>query len=101
MLLRLPNRPQERKAVILDGMTKAAQNAKELTSRLLAFARKQPLRVEPLDPNHVIAGLADLLRQSVGEKVAIALDLAPDAWPIETDRNQLELALLNLAFLDR
>lgn len=68
-----------------------------LTRRLLAFARRQPLSPSAVDIDVFIRDLADLIEYSVGQGVAVVLDLdAPDicAW---VDRGQLENALLNLA----
>lgn len=70
-----------------------------LTSRLLAFARKEAPASRVLDPNAVIEHVVDILRVSVGSGVEIALALAPatDIWPVEADPTQLDLVLINLA----
>jgi len=96
-LLRLPNLPQERKAIVLDGMTKAAQNAKELTSRLLAFARKQALQPVAFNLNERFAGMSELLRHTLGSRIRVENDFAPDLWPVHADPSQFEVAVLNLA----
>ncbi len=79
---------------------KAAQESAErgaaLTKRLLAFARRQELHPEAICPDELIEGLAEMLRRSVGPTIAIDLDLAGDLSLIRADRNQVELALLNL-----
>ena len=75
----------------------AAERGATLTRRLLAFARRQPLSPSAVDVDVFIRDLADLIEYSVGQGVAVVLDLdAPDicAW---VDRGQLENALLNLA----
>jgi signal transduction histidine kinase/ActR/RegA family two-component response regulator len=79
------------------GMARAVTSGQQLTRKLLAFARRQPLRLEALDLAETLPGIADLLRLSVGSRVAIAVDLAPDTPAVRVDRSEFELALLNLA----
>ncbi|MBK3773740.1 PAS domain S-box protein [Azospirillum brasilense] len=73
-----------------------ATRAAGLTQRLLAFARRQPLRPDATEPGALVEGMEDLLRRTVGEQVSIATDCPPDVWPAWCDSNQLEIALLNL-----
>ena len=47
------------------------QRAAQLTQKLLAFSRRQPLSPRPVDANRLIAGMSDLLRRSLGEKIDI------------------------------
>ena len=75
----------------------AAERGATLTRRLLAFARLQPLTPSAVEIDAFIRDLADLIEYSVGQSVAVELDLnAADAcaW---VDRGQLENALLNLS----
>ena len=80
-----------------DNAMSGAQRAATLTQRLLAFARRQPLAPKPLDPNHLVEGMSDLMRRTLGEAVSVDIRLAADLWKVEADANQLENALLNLA----
>ena len=73
------------------------ERGKKLTGQLLAFARRQPLTVARLDINGLLRRMAELLTQTVGSKVRVVNDLAPDLWPVDTDATQLELAVINLA----
>ena len=75
----------------------AADRASSLTSRLLAFSRKQALEPTPTDLNVLVRNMADLLHRTLGEQVELESVLAPRIWSVETDQNQLESALLNLA----
>ncbi len=75
----------------------AALRGADLTRRLLAFARKQPLKPECVALNELIAGLAKLLGRTLGEHIEIELALAPDIWEITVDPFQLESAITNLA----
>lgn len=67
-----------------------------LTARLLSFARRSSLSPETLDLNERVLGLADLLRRSLGESVALQLALAPGLWPVTIDAAFAESALMNL-----
>jgi PAS domain S-box-containing protein len=79
------------------GAMAAANRAAALTHRLLAFSRRQPLDPRPVLANPLIASMEDLLRRTMGERVALDLNLAPDLWPTLCDPHQLENAVLNLA----
>ena len=79
------------------GAMRGAQRAAALTSRLLAFSRRQPLDPKPLDVNKFLAGAADFLQRSLGETIDVEGVGAAGVWQIEADPNQLESALVNLA----
>ena len=81
----------------MDAASTSAQRAAALTHRLLAFARRQSLDIKPQDVNALVAGLEDMLRRTLGEKITFETVLKPDVWPALTDTNQLESAILNLA----
>ena len=75
----------------------SANRASALTHRLLAFSRRQPVDPRPLDANHLIAAMEELLRRSLGQTVHMSVVRDEDLWPIRCDPNQLENTLLNLA----
>jgi signal transduction histidine kinase/ActR/RegA family two-component response regulator len=75
----------------------AAHRGAELTRRLLAFARKQPLQPRPTDINALVMESAKLLRPTLGEQVDIETRLEGDIWPALVDPSQLATALVNLA----
>jgi signal transduction histidine kinase/CHASE3 domain sensor protein/ActR/RegA family two-component response regulator len=85
-------------AAIAKMIDEAAERAAELTRRLLAFSRRQPLQPRATDLNALIVDSARLLRPAVGEPIEVVLELEPEAWPALVDPNQLTTALLNLAF---
>ena len=68
-----------------------------LTSRMLSFARKQELRSEQVDLRSLVIGMTELLERSLGAMVTIETCFAERLPFVETDPNQLEAALLNLA----
>ena len=75
----------------------AAKRGATLTSRLLAFARRQPLSPSAVAVDAFIRDLADLIEYSVGQGVAVKFDLNAGGACAWVDRGQLENALLNLA----
>lgn len=81
----------------LQSATAAAERGARLTQQLLAFARRQPLAPQPTDVAKLLSDLADLLRHSLGERIAIELAMADDPWNARIDPSQLENAILNLA----
>ncbi len=74
-----------------------AERAATLTSRLLAFARRQPLKPEPIDANKLATGLNDLLQRTLGERIALETVSTPGLWLAKADRAELESALVNVA----
>jgi PAS domain S-box-containing protein len=74
----------------------AARRAATLTHRLLAFARRQTLDPKPTDVNHLIAGMEELIRRTMGLSIEIEVVGAVGLWLTLVDPNQLENALLNL-----
>ena len=81
----------------LSNARRGAQRAAALTSRLLAFSRRQALDPKPMDVNKFLSGAADFLQRSLGEKIQIETVGAAGLWNVEVDHNQLESALVNLA----
>jgi len=85
----------------LNNAIRGAQRAASLTSRLLAFSRRQPLDPKPLDVNKFLSGSAEFLQRSLGELVHVEVVGAAGLWQIEVDANQLETALVNVAINSR
>ncbi len=80
----------------IDSALQGAERAAQLTSRLLAFARRQPLAPAALDVNRLVAGMSELLRRTIGETIRFETVLAGGLWPAFIDAGQLENALVNL-----
>jgi PAS domain S-box-containing protein len=87
----------EKHARYLDTIISTVDRATTLTSHLLAFGRRQPLKPESIDVNLHLDAFAEVLSRTIGSTIEVSLDLAPDAWQIEADGTQLETALLNAA----
>jgi signal transduction histidine kinase/ActR/RegA family two-component response regulator len=74
----------------------AAARGADLTQRLLAVARKQPLQPREVDVNKLVMEATNLLRPTLGEHVEVRMTLA-DVSPALIDPSQLTNAILNLA----
>lgn len=74
----------------------ASGHGAELTSRLLSFARKQPLAPRALKIDEQLARAATLMSRVLPENIAIGIESAQGLWHIEADAGQLESALVNL-----
>ncbi|MEN3974894.1 ATP-binding protein [Emcibacter sp. SYSU 3D8] len=74
----------------------AAERGADLTHRLLAFSRRQPLAPVVVDPNQLVAGLEGLLRRTLHENIDIELVRGAGLWKAVVDRSQLENAVINI-----
>ena len=95
MELKLPQESPLRR--LAQNAQSAVQRGAALTQRMLAFARKQELRVAPVDIVSLVANMTELLRRSLGPQVNIRTMFPTALNAVKTDANQLELALMNLA----
>jgi two-component system NtrC family sensor kinase len=80
----------------LSNALNGAERAAELTHRLLAFSRRQPLNPKSVDANQLISRASDLLSRSLGERVEILTVRSAGLWLTEADPAELEAALINL-----
>lgn len=84
-------------AKFIEAAIDAANRAANLTARLLAFSRQQPLAPQIVDTNRLLTGMSDLLRRALGETIRIETVLAGGLWKTHADPSQIENAILNLA----
>jgi signal transduction histidine kinase len=75
--------------------TGAVQRGAQLTSQLLAFARRQQGAPRPTDLNQLIAELAALVASALGRRIRVETQLGERLWPVAVDRSQMEAAILN------
>jgi two-component system, cell cycle sensor histidine kinase and response regulator CckA len=80
----------------LDSIEEAAQRAAELTRKLLAFSRKQVLRVQPLDLGAAVNDFLGVLRRVVGEGIELEVRRPAEPLVVVADVLQIEQVLLNL-----
>ena len=75
----------------------ATRLGSQLTNRLLAFSRRQPLSPQVVNLNTLVVGMSELLQRSLGGSVRVNLVLGRGLWDTLVDPGQVENALLNLA----
>jgi PAS domain S-box-containing protein len=92
----LPLDDEGRRADVAE-IRKAADRSAALTRSLLAFARRELIRPQPLDLNEVIRDTERVLRPALGESITIETRLEADEPTVFADRGRLEQVLLNLA----
>jgi PAS domain S-box-containing protein len=73
------------------------ERGRQLTRRLLDFARRGDGAAAMVDVREVIVGVEPLLRRLIGNTVAVELALAAEPLPATIQVGQLEQALINLA----
>jgi PAS domain S-box-containing protein len=81
----------------LDTILASADRAAILVRSLLAFSRKQNLRIEPVDLNHIIVHLNTLLLRIIEENIELKIVTSPEVLTIMADAGQMEQVLMNLA----
>jgi PAS domain S-box-containing protein len=81
---------------LVDAAIRATQRGAELTSKLLAFSRRQVLQPTVVDLGVLLRSLTGMLRRTLDQRIAIELDVAVNLQ-CTVDPTQLESALLNIA----
>lgn len=80
----------------VENAIQGAQRGATLTQRMLAFARRQELKMEPVDVVQSVGDMGDLLRSALGPSVLLTTRFSPSLPMVRTDKAQFESALLNL-----
>ncbi|HEY6524502.1 MAG TPA: PAS domain S-box protein, partial [Solirubrobacteraceae bacterium] len=81
----------------LGEVARATRQASDLTHQLLAFARQETVRSEPVSLNDVVADMGELIARTIGEHVQLETELAPGLAHVHADPGQIGQVLLNLA----
>jgi PAS domain S-box-containing protein len=87
----------EREQRLIAGALQSAERAKTLVQRLLAFARRQPLKPIAVDVPGLVRGIGSLIASTIGPQIHVVVDVTTELPPAIADPNQLEMALLNLS----
>jgi len=82
---------------LVGAAARAARRGAELTSKLLAFSRRQVLQPSPVDVRALLQSLADMLSRTLDQRIRISVEVAADCPSVLADPGQLESALLNIA----
>lgn len=94
-LLKMPGLTPEKRERYIDAISETADRAAALTSQLLAFARRQPLKPEIFAVGERVATMSQMIETSVGPLIRVSIDAAVGGT-VSADLNQFETALLNL-----
>ncbi len=86
----------ERMMRLITRAISAVQRGSQLTSRLLAFSRRQRLAARPIDINALLRDMITLAVSTLGRRVQVEAELLEDLWPAMVDPSQVEAAVLNL-----
>ena len=81
----------------VENAIQGAQRGAALTQRMLAFARRQELKMGAVDVAQSVRDMSDILERSLGPSVFVTTRFPPSLPLVRTDKAQLESALLNLA----
>ena len=82
---------------LVGAATRASRRGAELTSKLLAFSRRQVLQPAAVDVTALLQSLAGMLRRTLDQRIEIRVETQPGCPPVQADPGQLEAALLNIA----
>ncbi|HMN87066.1 MAG TPA: PAS domain S-box protein, partial [Bauldia sp.] len=75
----------------------AAMSGADLTRRLLAFARREPLDPQVVDVNQIAGSTVRLLRRMLDPMIGVSFSPGGDLWPVVVDPAQLASSITNLA----
>jgi len=95
--LRMPNLSDERRQRYMTAVSETVERASKLTSQLLAFARRQPLKPEIIDVGKQVQSLGDMLETVTGARIHVKVQLCDRPCYIRADLSQFETALINMA----
>lgn len=80
----------------LDQILNSAERAKNLTSNLLVFSRKQIINMQPFSLNKHLLQIYQLLKRIVREDIELNLECCQDEQFVFADRNQIDQVVMNL-----
>jgi hypothetical protein len=81
----------------LEQVQQAAERGARLTRQLLAFGRREVVRPQVFDVNHIIDDVERMLTGTLGAHVRLTTSTAPDLWAVTADPGRIEQVLVNLA----
>jgi len=82
---------------ILASALRAVGRGAGLTRKLLAFAGRQRLNPQAIDPRKLLNELGPILDRTLGETITVEVDCADDLPNVFVDPGELDTAILNLA----
>lgn len=82
---------------LIDRIRRAGDRGAELTHRLLAYSRRQPLQPIVVNVNDLVKDTGKTLERMLGETITVDISPSASLWPTVADPGQLENVILNLA----
>jgi PAS domain S-box-containing protein len=79
----------------------ASERAASLTKQLLAFGRKQVASQRPIDLNHLVSNMSEMLTRLLGEDVSLQINFNGEPAVVEADPGMMEQIILNLSVNSR
>lgn len=96
-LLEISNKLHEDLKPMVAEIASAVDKASQLTHGLLAFSRKQPLKLEHENLNNIVQHVQKFLARIIGEDIKFNSACCSSELPVMVDKGQIEQVLINLA----
>ena len=85
----------------LEKIRQFSDRAASLTHQLLAFSRRQPLKVAAVNLNDLVKSIFEMVERLIGEDVELKFETGAELLPVRADAGQIEQVLMNLAVNSR
>lgn len=95
-LVRMKSGDRERVEAKMNRVVGIVNKASSLIERLQTFSQRRPVTTRPVAVGDVIDDVSAVVRPTIGEDLALAIDVERGLWPIEADPSQIEQVLVNL-----
>ena len=96
-LLEAESTPDPATRETIESAARAVERGAALTRKLLAFSRRQHLLPRAIHPAQLLFDLDDMLKRTLGERIAVTIECLRDVAAVYADPGELEAALINLA----
>ncbi len=94
LTLKFTNQPEQLESI--NRIYNAGERARKLTTKLLAFSRKQVHDLSITDINELILSEQHMLEKTLTARIELNLNLSKDLWPVHIDKSLLQDAILNI-----
>lgn len=89
--------PDDPKRRSVEMIIKAGLRTSEVVSQLLAYSRKQPISIRPLDLNATVGGFISFLERTIRADISVVFEPCNEDAFIRGDAVMLEQVLMNMA----
>jgi two-component system NtrC family sensor kinase len=88
---------REKLTLQVDSILRSVNRCREITHRLLGFAKRMDVKVETIHLNELLQEVLGFLeKEAFHRNITVNFNLAPDLAPIAHDRGQLQQVFLNI-----